>query len=830
MDHIRYCRAFTAWANKEENYDIGVDGSDKKQKYVSAEKLMDYADEERVARLLGPDDKDIAIQTLRNHYLIIYFILVYITDGENRWTDYFLNFYTQEYKDHGLPLPRPPDEGTAASSDGRRFPFPHTPDGLKAWRQFYEHQWRFIPLCLSDSAEYRVGKHHVRTQLDIRHIIPVTVDTSFYSQGGSSARLLKVIPHKASGLHSTPIIMKEYSKDESEQFTQERRAYTTISNIITNSGDSVSKYFLRYYGSFIQADRSVIILEYADQGTLLDLYKDGSFLPRHEKEARVLWDSLGMLFYGLETIHARGQNNLAIHQDIKPANVFVFSDPKDPSGLVFKLGDFGLSSTSEPSSVGDAIGQDNHGSKMYSGPWTTQWSSEFQSSKRLLTRVADIWSLGCLLFEAAVWMASSEVGREKFRHARVKEVEGFNRLADAGYRGTFHDGFEVLSTVREEVNKITRNETPAARLSHNVMKFVLEDILEPRTALRLSALELRERFCRALDNHQSRPPEPEGPSSTATSPNIDEPSLRTTLPVNHGIISTPHETQRSILLHRNSRADGVITEQIPAAGERDGTHLRPARPPQLTISDVIKWIQDGEPCSEILDEMKAELYFVKNRDQVFVIDNSASMYMNWPSVQRTAQALSYLLGAFGPPEFKFCMTNSPVNIVTRNWRSLFNDDGVFYKHRPSDNHGKCQMEVILSNVLSSVVDKATMCRSSWLPRKPQKVEGVDIYILTDGVWEPNPIPGCHDEAGGVDNAIATVIKSIRGLRLPRTFLSIQFIRFGRNPDGIRRLRWLDDGIKHRMGGWDIVDTTFHEGSVRKMLIGPKNTNVDNGED
>ncbi|KAI8947606.1 hypothetical protein F4801DRAFT_605249 [Xylaria longipes] len=423
---------------------------------------------------------------------------------------------------------------------------------------------------------------------------------------------------------------------------------------------------------------------------------------------------------------------------------------------------------------------------MYSDPRTTQWSPDFAGSKTFITWTADIWALGCVFFEAAVWMATFERGRKEFCQARVNQTENSGRLADAGYRGTFHNGFKVLPTVRQKVNEISEYKTTVARLSQSVMKFVLDEMMDPQTKNPLPAAQLRERFCQILENHQPQIPEPEGPSKAATIPIQDRPSLRITSTIDNGRKDPSDESQRLVPLCQSSQEHRDVSGQTDTADEQDGQRPRPESPRLLAVSDVIQWIRRDELYDEEFYELKAELHSQKGRDQVFVIDNSASMWDHWPDVKRTVHALSYLVKGLGPRGFKIRMTNSQMKTRRKNLKNLFEDNDLFDKHKPDKTHGgKCQMETILSAVLPSVVNKAATRGLRCPLWKSGKIEGVDVYILTDGVWD-NPPVGYDDEAGGVD-AIETVIKILRRLDFARTFLSIQFIRFGQNHDGERRI-------------------------------------------
>lgn len=78
--------------------------------------------------------------------------------------------------------------------------------------------------------------------------------------------------------------------------------------------------------------------------------------------------------------------------------------------------------------------------------------------------------------------------------------------------------------------------------------------------------------------------------------------------------------------------------------------------------------------------------------------------------------------------------------------------------------------------------------------------GLTILVLTDGLWAAN-------DDDDVDEYLATFIKTNKATRgwgtspedqSRRRPIGIQFIRFGHNPDAIRRLKRLDDELQHRI--------------------------------
>lgn len=62
---------------------------------------------------------------------------------------------------------------------------------------------------------------------------------------------------------------------------------------------------------------------------------------------------------------------------------------------------------------------------------------------------------------------------------------------------------------------------------------------------------------------------------------------------------------------------------------------------------------------------------------------------------------------------------------------------------------------------------------------------LSLYILTDGVWQP----GCT-----LVTEIKTLVSLLQEHKLSNKHIGIQFIRFGNDPRGTRRLQKLDSGL------------------------------------
>ena len=139
---------------------------------------------------------------------------------------------------------------------------------------------------------------------------------------------------------------------------------------------------------------------------------------------------------------------------------------------------------------------------------------------------------------------------------------------------------------------------------------------------------------------------------------------------------------------------------------------------------------------------------------------------------------------------------------------------------------------------------------------------LSLYVLTDGIWQPKTT---------LVREIKTLVARLLESKLPDKYIGIQFIRFGHDEGGKRRLQTLDAGL-NKLGlelyvfsyvrnslilsvfiqlVWyrlimlfgnitlyadgnhyfrDIVDTTSAEGNVWKMLLGAVNYWFDDDDD
>jgi hypothetical protein len=69
----------------------------------------------------------------------------------------------------------------------------------------------------------------------------------------------------------------------------------------------------------------------------------------------------------------------------------------------------------------------------------------------------DIWSLGCVFSEAAVWSVFGVEGLEKYRKQRTAATNVIPKLRNTAYNGCFHDGEKVLQIVTDMHAQVLRH-------------------------------------------------------------------------------------------------------------------------------------------------------------------------------------------------------------------------------------------------------------------------------------------------------------------------------------------------------------------------------------
>lgn len=94
-----------------------------------------------------------------------------------------------------------------------------------------------------------------------------------------------------------------------------------------------------------------------------------------------------------------------------------------------------------------------------------------------------MWSFGCVLIEAAVWVCFGQRGRIEFQQRRRDENnEVAEEQRDLGRSDCFHDGKARLTTVGEVLDLVQRDGRRSDELTPKIVKLVLDHILVDKSS------------------------------------------------------------------------------------------------------------------------------------------------------------------------------------------------------------------------------------------------------------------------------------------------------------------------------------------------------------
>ncbi|KAF5987424.1 serine threonine kinase [Fusarium coicis] len=417
----------------------GLDGNDIVTRFVSPAVTARWWKKSGQRRLSRAIDRNIHAlpTTIENGYLNIFSILVYIS------RTYLINNFTSNgYQDLQLPLLNPRCFGDN----------PALVDDMK---EFCDNQWMFCPLIFSKHTP--MDKRYI----DPRQILPIKTTFTITTDSNYSKSIIRVVT-----LHP-------------ECFDHEwsRRAFVAIESY---------DYIVKYLGSFEQNNRCFMILEHASEGSLLELFKLNE-RPVTEEERRYFLYGLMGLTKAIDKIQnleggPRNQRTGFAHRDIKPANILVFpgQDGRYSYGFRMKLADFDTAIPDRPIDEDESSFQDNDGNRTYCSPEVTRLYRDQEKGFMQVPVASDVWSLGCVISEAIVWVAGGTAALDEAASDRRREIlTHWPLLADGSFGECFHNSSTALTCVVKSHSAALDALKGPIFLSRNVCSLVEHWMLVP---------------------------------------------------------------------------------------------------------------------------------------------------------------------------------------------------------------------------------------------------------------------------------------------------------------------------------------------------------------
>lgn len=161
-----------------------------------------------------------------------------------------------------------------------------------------------------------------------------------------------------------------------------------------------------------------------------------------------------------------------------------------------------------------------------------------------------------------------------------------------------------------------------------------------------------------------------------------------------------------------------------------------------------------------------------------MIDDSVSMVEHWPKVCKVFEALSYILKETDKDglDLYFTISQCCEKGIKQTSRLL-----QIIEAQKQRKQSTTDITIRLTTILDgykSKLEKRSLFRG---PPKP-----LSLYIFTNGIWE---------EEVTAEGPIRNTVQKLQDLRKDRQQIGIQFVSFGDDSVGLRRLRHLDYGLK-----------------------------------
>ena len=145
--------------------------------------------------------------------------------------------------------------------------------------------------------------------------------------------------------------------------------------------------------------------------------------------------------------------------------------------------------------------------------------------------------------------------------------------------------------------------------------------------------------------------------------------------------------------------------------------------------------------------------------------------------------LAYMVKEKDPDGIELHFTISNKTLSSRNVSPLSKS----LLSKPFEGDSNIRLE--LGNILQDYEARLKGTETTRLWSRSKKTKDLNLYIFTDGVWQPESDP---------TELISDIVSTLKEHRVYSERFGIQFIRFGNNQNGIDRLNRLDSGLNLSM--------------------------------
>ncbi|KAK5659026.1 hypothetical protein OQA88_1113 [Cercophora sp. LCS_1] len=212
--------------------------------------------------------------------------------------------------------------------------------------------------------------------------------------------------------------------------------------------------------------------------------------------------------------------------------------------------------------------------------------------------------------------------------------------------------------------------------------------------------------------------------------------------------------------------------------------------------------------------------FIYRRDIIFLVDNGWSMRDHWREAEFVLVTLAMNIGALDDDGVDLLFTRS-AGCNKRNAKGTAIEKTFSEAMRkaavPEDSGGPRHSHVLFATEMEPAL--AQILRDY----RKDRSKKLTVIILTTGVWTQNE--GSDDVEQLLAQEIRDTSEALENYKKER-WLTVQFVSFGQDPVGLKRLNDLDDEFSSRYKVPDVIDTEPWQGEPQKMLLGSIHDSMD----
>ncbi|PVH79310.1 hypothetical protein DL98DRAFT_632606 [Cadophora sp. DSE1049] len=204
------------------------------------------------------------------------------------------------------------------------------------------------------------------------------------------------------------------------------------------------------------------------EGTLEDHFS-AQTPPSRGVDIVKFWKALFCLLDELKAIQTSG----IVYSNVSPESILVVKDGSDDrSPWRFTFSDLDFNATGSSKSVTGRNLSDYDPPEVF---MSYKHGNPLVETAPEFSWAADIWSLGCIYSEAAIWIADGYLGLQEYRFQRQAETN--NAFPHSNTISPFHDGTKILRSVLDAHLEIEDRLRRSDNITKNVLDMMVQEML-----------------------------------------------------------------------------------------------------------------------------------------------------------------------------------------------------------------------------------------------------------------------------------------------------------------------------------------------------------------